>query len=191
MQSKGVWVHLDGTTPHPGTSPVVPLAAGSADREVEQPSATPIMEAALLATWQKDEALTHDLLTQWIPDSTVLVIHTANQSTAAVMWTEIIHEYTQKGSYTQTDLRTKFLESKCLDKGDVHAWLDSLHVQKEELAQVGVDIIQTWWSWPLLYMACMSPIYFGKNTSKLFLYVNWLKMHPHNHNEEEMSSQTE
>jgi hypothetical protein len=38
------------------------------------------------------------------------------------------------------NLRTKFLESKCPDKGDVRAWLDSLHVQKEELAQVGMDI---------------------------------------------------
>src|SRR5882762_7129955 len=56
------------------------------------------------------------------------------------MWKEIVREYTEKGTYAQTDLRTKFLESKCPDKGDVRVWLDSLRVQKEELAQVGVEI---------------------------------------------------
>jgi hypothetical protein len=92
----------------------------------------------LLVTWQKDEALALDLLTQQIPDSTVIC--TASQSTATAIWTEIVCEYTEKASYAQTDLQTKFLELKCLDMGDVHAWLDSLHVQKEELAQVGMDI---------------------------------------------------
>jgi hypothetical protein len=56
------------------------------------------------------------------------------------MWAEIIREYTEKGALAQTDLCTKFLESKCPDKGDVREWLDSLRVRKEELAQVGVDI---------------------------------------------------
>jgi hypothetical protein len=56
------------------------------------------------------------------------------------VWAEIVCEYTEKGTYAQTDFRTKFLEFKCPDKGDVHTWLDFLHVQKEELAQVGVDI---------------------------------------------------
>ncbi|KIM70963.1 hypothetical protein PILCRDRAFT_17562, partial [Piloderma croceum F 1598] len=91
-----------------------------------------------LVTWRKDEALALDLLTQHIPDSTI--IRTLSQLTAAAMWAEIVREYTEKGAYAQTELQTKFLESKCPDKGDVHEWLDSLRVRREELAQVGVAI---------------------------------------------------
>jgi len=120
VQSKGVWSHLEGTA-------TKPVAIGT----------TP-PDAAELVTWLKDESIALDLLTQWIPDSTV--IRTASQTDAAAMWKEIVREYTEKGTYAQTDLRTKFLESKCPDKGDVRVWLDSLRVQKEELAQVGVAI---------------------------------------------------
>lgn len=121
-----MWGHLDGTVPRPTT----PVAA-----EGNQTATT---DSDKLTRWQKDEALALDLLTQRIPDSTV--IRTASQLTAAAMWAEIIREYTEKGALAQTDLRTKFLESKCPDKGDVREWLDSLRVRKEELAQVGVDI---------------------------------------------------
>ena len=95
-------------------------------------------ESAELIAWRKDEALALDLLTQRVPDSTV--IRTSSQPTAAAMWSEIVREYTEKGAYAQTELRTKFLESKCTDRGDVREWLDSLRVKKEELAQVGVAI---------------------------------------------------
>ena len=37
------------------------------------------------------------------------------------MWAEIVREYTEKGTYAQTEPRTKFLESKCPDEGDVRA----------------------------------------------------------------------
>ena len=120
VQSKGVWSHLEGTA-------AKPVASGT-----NPPDATE------LVAWLKDESIALDLLTQRIPDSTV--IRTASQTDAAAMWKEIIREYTEKGTYAQTDLRTKFLESKCPDKGDVRVWLDSLRVQKEELVQVGVAI---------------------------------------------------
>jgi len=154
VQSKGVWGHLDGTTPCPtGTPAVVPPTTEGTDGEGGQPPAAPVIDTALLVTWQKDEALALDLLTQQIPNSTV--IRTASQSTAAAMWTEIVHEYTEKGSYAQMDLWTKFLESKCPDKGDVHAWLGSLHVQKEELISSGW--CGYWWKRFLLNYHFISP----------------------------------
>jgi Reverse transcriptase (RNA-dependent DNA polymerase)/gag-polypeptide of LTR copia-type/Integrase core domain/GAG-pre-integrase domain/Zinc knuckle len=134
VQSKGVWGHLDGSLPCPVT-PTVQPATGD---EVGEGQGNAIPVSVELTTWKKDEALALDLLTQRIPDSTV--IRTASQPNAAAVWAEIVREYTEKGAYAQTDLRTKFLESKCPDKGDVRAWLDSLRVQKEELAQVGVEI---------------------------------------------------
>ena len=56
------------------------------------------------------------------------------------MWTEIVKEYTEKGTMAQMDLCTEFLESKCPIGGDVRTWLDSLRIKREELAQAGVDI---------------------------------------------------
>jgi hypothetical protein len=56
------------------------------------------------------------------------------------MWAEIVREYTEKGAYAQTDLRTKFLESKCTTGGDVHQFLDELRTKRDELAAVGVNI---------------------------------------------------
>jgi len=52
----------------------------------------------------------------------------------------IVTEYTDKGTYAQTELRTKFLESHCPEKGNVCEFLEGLRVKREELAQVGVDI---------------------------------------------------
>ena len=91
-----------------------------------------------LEKWEKDEALALDLLTQCILDSTV--VHTLTLKTTAAMWDEIICEYTEKGTMTQTDLHTRFLELKYSEKSDVHTFLDSLHVKREELVQARVQI---------------------------------------------------
>ena len=56
------------------------------------------------------------------------------------MWGEITKEYTEKGTYTQTDLRAQFLDSK-LQKGvEVHHFLNGLWTKREELASIGVTI---------------------------------------------------
>jgi len=49
-------------------------------------------------------------------------------------------EYTQKGVFAQTELHICFLDMKCPEKGNVHEFLDSLHVKREVLATVGVEI---------------------------------------------------
>ena len=155
VKSKGVWGHLDGSTPRP--TPAVATGAAPAPVAVaaqppaaaaagQQPAPAAAPAATATATpgdsdeekWDKNEAIALDLLTQRIPDSTV--IRTSRLNTAAEMWTEIVREYTEKGAYTQTDLRTRFLEMKCPERGDVHEWLEQLRSRREELAQVGVDI---------------------------------------------------
>ena len=55
-------------------------------------------------------------------------------------WDAIVKEYTDKGAYTQTELQTKFLESRYPEKGNIREFLEGLRVKKEELAQVGVTI---------------------------------------------------
>jgi len=52
----------------------------------------------------------------------------------------VVKEYTEKGAYAQTDMRAKFLASRCPEKGNVRDFLDQLRTKKEELVQVGVVI---------------------------------------------------
>jgi hypothetical protein len=92
VQSKGVWEHLDKPRPTNGSPEV-------------------------LAMWDKDEAVALDLMTQRIPDSTV--IHTMSLTYAAAMWADIVKEYMEKGTMVQTDLQADFLHSKCPNRGNV------------------------------------------------------------------------
>ena len=55
-------------------------------------------------------------------------------------WDAITTEYTEKGTFAQTDLRMRFFESKCPEKGNVWQFLDELWIKREELATVGVNI---------------------------------------------------
>ena len=56
------------------------------------------------------------------------------------MWGEITKEYTEKGTYAQTDFHTQFLNSK-LQKGvEVCHFLNGLRTKREELASIGVTI---------------------------------------------------
>ncbi|KAF8834455.1 hypothetical protein BDN67DRAFT_914980 [Paxillus ammoniavirescens] len=94
-------------------------------------------ETAANALWHKHESQAKNLLTQYIPNSTVLCIW--NITMVHAMWTEIVQEYTKKGGYAQMDLHTQFLELK-LPKGDIQQFLDSLCTKCEELASIVVVI---------------------------------------------------
>ena len=91
-----------------------------------------------MAQWDRDEQSAKSLLTQKIPDSALMHIHKAK--TVKERWDAITTEYTEKGTFAQTDLRTRFLESKCQEKGNVRQFLDELRIKREELATVSVDI---------------------------------------------------
>ena len=60
-------------------------------------------------------------LTQKIPDSTLMHIH--KKLTVKEQWEAIVTEYTEKGAYAQTDLCSRFLESKCPEKGNIQEFL--------------------------------------------------------------------
>ena len=95
IQSKGVYGHLDGSDVRPqspsSTVSIAPVtvvqgpatAAGvapqmAAPQTTAPDPATVTMYEEVLAKWEKDEALALDLITQRIPDSTV--IRTVNLS---------------------------------------------------------------------------------------------------------------
>ena len=129
IEAKELWKHFDGTTPRP----VGPPIAGPNGTTVSSPP-----DPDDLAKWQKNENLAKHLLFQRIPDSTVLRVR--NLTDVVAMWTEIVREYTKKGAYAQTDLRTKFLESRCPSNGDIRQFLDDLRAKRDELSAVGVQI---------------------------------------------------
>src|SRR6202522_4598816 len=78
------------------------------------------------------------LLTQRLPDSTVMEIH--SKKSVKERWEAVVKEYTVKGAYAQTDMRAKFLQSRCPERGNARDFLRKLRLKREELAQVGVKI---------------------------------------------------
>ncbi|PPQ83526.1 hypothetical protein CVT26_004101, partial [Gymnopilus dilepis] len=152
VEAKGFWGHFDGSSLRPASVAAAP-AQPAAPPDPKDPNVTqapppppppppPKLSAhelaAAQAQWDKDERLAKSLLTQRIPDSTLIRVHA--KKTVRERWAEIVKEFTEKGAYAQTDLRTKFLESRCPDKGNVREFLNCLRVKKEELASVGVII---------------------------------------------------
>ena len=99
IKSKGIWPHLDGsaTCPQPPmTTPGTPGAAPTVQGPMTSLGTSPINPAiatyeAELEKWEKDKALTLNLLTQCIPDLTVVC--TLTLKTTVAMWAKIIHEY--------------------------------------------------------------------------------------------------
>jgi len=121
VNAKVFWSHFDGTAPVPSLS-----------------DPATVTETAAKSQWDKDECSAKSLLTQKLPDSTLMRIH--KKVTARERWQAVEKEYTEKGAYMQTDMRAKFLASRCPEKGNVRDFLDKLRMKREELVQVGVEI---------------------------------------------------
>jgi len=130
VKAKGFWGHFTGAKPHPtadisGAKAVAVTAAVPAEGDKVPP---PILTAEELAVaqkqWDKDELSAKSLLTQKIPDSTFMRIHT--KKTVRERWEAIVTKYTEKGAYAQTDLRKEFLRSKCPNCSNVREFLDNL-----------------------------------------------------------------
>ena len=88
VEAKGYWGHFSGVI-------VRPAAA-------EKPALTAEELALAQKQWDKDELSAKSLLTQKMPDLTLMHIHT--KKTVRECWEAIVTEYTEKGAYAQTDL---------------------------------------------------------------------------------------
>ena len=105
IDAKGKWGHFDGTLPRPVPPLNTPFSL------LTQTILTEVYQ------WDDDEHVSRYLLTQRIPDSTVM--HLCGLLTVHAMWEAISREYSVKGAYAQMDLHTQFIESKCPEGGDV------------------------------------------------------------------------
>ena len=112
IEVKGFWSHFDGTS-------LCPVALS-----VTAPDENTSIDTTPANQWDKDEHSAKSLLSQKIPDSTLM--HICSKTTVKERWKAIEKEYTEKGAYVQTELQQKFLESKCQDKANVWEFLDSL-----------------------------------------------------------------
>ena len=121
IQAKGFWGHFDGSS-------AVPTLSSSPTTD----------ELAAKAQWDKDEYSAISLLTQRLPDSTLMRIYA--KTTVKERWEAVVKEYSEKGAYAQTEMRAKFLGSRCPEKGDARVFLEGLRVKREELVQVGVTV---------------------------------------------------
>jgi len=122
-----------------------PAPTTTAPEACVRAAATPVAmvsaeDLAAQLQWDKNERSAKYLLTQKIPDSFLMCIHSKKIVKEHNDWDAIVVEYTSKGVYVQTKLRQKFMEMRCADKDDVREFLDDLRVKQEELALVGVDI---------------------------------------------------
>ena len=71
IEAKGFWGHFDGTGSRPST---VPVSVTDSDGNTTTRALTET-ELAAIEKWDKDERLAKSLLTQKIPDSTLMRIH--------------------------------------------------------------------------------------------------------------------
>ncbi|KXN87309.1 hypothetical protein AN958_08973 [Leucoagaricus sp. SymC.cos] len=119
VQGKGLWGHFDGskiwpvlslpsvTVSPPSTSSPSPAGSGP-DSSNTSSTPAPDSKAAtvLLSTdgkileWDQNESIAQSLLTQWLPNSTLIVVYC--QPSIAKMWAAVMKEYTYKGTFSQT-----------------------------------------------------------------------------------------
>ena len=123
VEAKGFWGHFSGSTPAPvAVDPAKPTSD----------------ESAAKAQWDKNERSAKSLLTQKLPDSTVVMIHA--KVTVKERWDAVVKEFSKKSAYAQADLRAKFMGMKCSDKANPREFLEGLRLKKEELVQAGVVV---------------------------------------------------
>ncbi|KZT19001.1 hypothetical protein NEOLEDRAFT_1021287, partial [Neolentinus lepideus HHB14362 ss-1] len=124
VTAKKLWSHFSGT-------PTCPQSASIATTE----------ESEKITKWEEDKATAHYLLAQKLPDSVLMKFR--KYPSVAERWAAIVQEYTSKGMFAHTDLRRRFLTSKCPAKGNVQVFLDGLVTKREELMSLGVEIDDT------------------------------------------------
>ncbi|KAJ8507986.1 hypothetical protein ONZ45_g9696 [Pleurotus djamor] len=132
VEAKGFLGHFDGTTPHPAAlttqSPQGGTAAAAQTRDL----------AEEVAQWEKNERSAKSLLTQKIPDSTLILIQ--GKKSVKDRWDAVVSEYTDKDAFAKSDLRNEFMSMRCPAKGNVKEFLENLRVRREELITMDVEI---------------------------------------------------
>lgn len=89
--------------------------------------------------WDKDELVARYILSRVIPDSMLRKIYSETRSVKE-MWEMLTKEFEQKTSLIQADLRAKFQNYRCPEKGDIRIHLNRLRQMHQDLENIGVTI---------------------------------------------------
>jgi len=100
VKAKGFWDHFDGSASRLIVANVIPTTA----------------ETIATAQWDKDKRSARSLLTQKLPDSTVVLIH--GKRTVRERWEVVVKEFSRKSMYAQEDLCAKFMGMQCPERGN-------------------------------------------------------------------------
>ena len=113
IEAKGFWGHFDGSERRPVESVATTPAEGDEAAQVKVAKDLVVQQLQ----WDKNERSAKSLLTQKIPDSTMMRVH--SKKTVKERWDAIVVEYMSKGAYAQTDLCKKVMDMRCADKGRI------------------------------------------------------------------------
>ena len=125
MKANTKWGHFTGSIAHP-----IPV-------NINAPTDA---EKAMMAAWDQDEVVTHYLLSQRLPNSTAVRLKAL--TSVVDRWNKIKLEFSIKSQYAKTNLLTAFTEMRCPRGGDVQSFLSQMQVRHEELAAVGVTMME-------------------------------------------------
>ena len=125
MQVARRWPYFEGTIPCP--SP-------------KDPAKVPDDERKALDDWKFEDLAARYLLSQRLPDSVAIRLHSL--PTAKARWDHLVIEFTAQSVYAQNDLEEAFFSMACAKGEDVRVFLTSLRYKREELAAAGVRITQ-------------------------------------------------
>src|SRR6266404_766577 len=97
-----------------------------------------IAAGALQAHWEANEITAMSLIASSLPDTVFSLVK--NQNTVFAQWEALKKKYNTHSSNHRFDLRSKLMNTHCLEGGNVHETFDQLAIIQQQLALAGVNI---------------------------------------------------
>ena len=125
MQAMRQWGYFDGTKLRP-----IP----------RDPGAPTNAEIEALKSWDHEDVVARYLLSQHLPDMTVLSLD--QYQTAQAWWTHVSDEYVAKSVYALNRLEEAFSDMRRSENADVQTYLTDVRHKREELTAAGAQITE-------------------------------------------------
>lgn len=131
IDAHGYLEHIDGSE----TEPIDPInrslnAALSAEELVTEAEWKKSLKA-----WKQGEAIVKQQIAGTILDSLFMKIR--RHTTAKGIWDALSSDFQNRLQMVSVDLRRRFQEEKCMEKGDVRAYFAKLQTMCKDLASMG------------------------------------------------------
>ena len=134
LDARCILDHIDGT----GKEPTDPIAEEDRTAKKALTAEQKILETEWkkeMKEWKQGEAIAKQQIASSIPDSLFMKI--CQKVSACDMWIELGNYFEKRSRMVSIDLRRRFQEVRCAEKGDVIAHLATLRTMREDLASMG------------------------------------------------------